>query len=152
MHQFLSNNTYFETSASGHISGEGIRTTRGTNTSVTSYEETLLTSRTKAQSPELLMSRLMEKACFLLEEAIISLNSNNTNAFHNASLHASQIILSMRCMLDRSSDERLTDDMFFTYTVIATTLKKARENCDLRTLRAIRAALNELRDAWSSIA
>ena len=103
-------------------------------------------------SPASLMARLMEKACSLLGTAALSLQKNDAESFQNATLHASQIILSLRCLLDTRSNKHLSADMFLTYTMIATSLRKAREEKDLEAIVTINRALDELRTAWHSVA
>lgn len=103
-------------------------------------------------SPASLMARLMEKACSLLGTAALSLQKNDAESFQNASLHASQIILSLRCLLDTRSNRHLSAEMFLTYTMIATSLRKAREEQDLEAIITINRTLDELRTAWHSVA
>lgn len=103
-------------------------------------------------SPASLMARLMEKACSLLGTAALSLQKNDAESFQNATLHASQIILSLRCLLDTRSNKHLSAEVFLTYTMIATSLRKAREEKDLEAIITINRALDELRTAWHSVA
>ena len=102
-------------------------------------------------SPASLMAKLMNKACSLLADAALSLQKNDAESFQNATLHASQIILSLRCLLDTRSNKHLSAEMFLTYTMIATSLRKAREEKDLAAITSINRALNELRKAWHSV-
>ena len=102
-------------------------------------------------SPASLMARLMEKACSLLDIAALGLQKNEVESFQNATLHASQIILSLRCLLDTGSNKNLSKEMFLTYTMIATGLRKAREDKDLEAIKTINRALVELRTAWRSV-
>ena len=103
-------------------------------------------------SPASLMAKLMNKACSLLADAALSLQKNDAESFQNTTLHASQIILSLRCLLDYRSNKHLSAEMFLTYTMIATSLRKAREEQDLKAITAINRALNELQTAWHSVA
>ena len=102
-------------------------------------------------SPASLMARLMEKAHSLLSTAANSLHAGEEESFQNATLHASQIILSLRCLLDTGSNKKLSKEMFLTYTMIATGLRKAREDKDLEAIKTINRALVELRTAWRSV-
>ena len=103
-------------------------------------------------SPASLMARLMEKASSLLDIAALGLQKNEVESFQNATLHASQIILSLRCLLDKNSADHLSKEMFVTYTMIATGLKRAREDRDVQAITAINSELAELKTAWRSVA
>ena len=116
------------------------------------YADQRASTSNAISTPASLMAKLMNKACSLLADAALSLQKNDAESFQNTTLHASQIILSLRCLLDYRSNKHLSAEMFLTYTMIATSLRKAREEQDLKAITAINRALNELQTAWHSVA
>ena len=72
-------------------------------------------------------------------------------AFHQSALHALQIVLSLRFVLDTDSGSELSESLFSTYTTIAASLKRAKEERDIKSIEIIYAALDELRTAWHSV-
>jgi flagellar biosynthetic protein FliS len=98
-----------------------------------------------------LMTMLFDKACVLLKTAIRSLESDDDQAFHQSALHALQIVLSLRFVLDTDSGSELSESLFATYTTIAASLKKAKEEQDIKSIETIYEALDELRTAWHSV-
>ena len=105
-----------------------------------------------ATSPTELMTMLFDKACVLLKTAIQAMDVNDDQAFHQAALHALQIVLSLRFVLDTDSGSELSESLFATYTTIAASLKKANQEKDVESIATIYAALDELRTAWHSVA
>ncbi|MFL2518468.1 MAG: flagellar export chaperone FliS [Candidatus Azotimanducaceae bacterium] len=99
-----------------------------------------------------LMTMLFDKACVLLKTAIRALESDDDQAFHQSALHALQIVLSLRFVLDTDSGSELSESLFATYTTIAASLKKAKEEQDINSIETIYEALDELRTAWHSLA
>ena len=99
-----------------------------------------------------LMTMLFDKACVLLKTAIRALESDDDQAFHQSALHALQIVLSLRFVLDTDSGSELSESLFATYTTIAASLKKAKEEQDIKSIETIYEALDELRTAWHSVA
>ena len=99
-----------------------------------------------------LMTMLFDKACVLLKTAIRSLESGDDQAFHQSALHALQIVLSLRFVLDTDSGGELSQSLFATYTTIAASLKKAKDEQDMKSIETIYEALDELRTAWHSVA
>ena len=99
-----------------------------------------------------LMTMLFDKACVLLKTAIRALESDDDQAFHQSALHALQIVLSLRFVLDTDSGNELSESLFATYTTIAASLKKAKEEQDIKSIETIYEALDELRTAWHSLA
>ena len=77
------------------------------------------------KSPVALVTMLFDKACVLLQTAMRALESNDNQAFHQSALHALQIVLSLRFVLDTDSGGELSQSLFGTYTTIAASLKKA---------------------------
>ena len=98
-----------------------------------------------------LMTMLFDKACVLLKTAIRALESDDDQAFHQSALHALQIVLSLRFVLDTDSGSELSKSLFATYTTIAASLKKAKEEQDIQAIETIYEALDELRTAWHSV-
>ena len=98
-----------------------------------------------------LMTMLFDKACVLLKTAIRALESDDDQAFHQSALHALQIVLSLRFVLDTDSGSELSESLFATYTTIAASLKKAKEDQDIKSIETIYEALDELRTAWHSV-
>ena len=99
-----------------------------------------------------LMTMLFDKACVLLKTAMRALESNDNQAFHQSALHALQIVLSLRFVLDTESGSKLSQSLFDTYTTIAASLKKAKKEQDAAAIATIYEALDELRTAWHSVA
>ena len=91
-----------------------------------------------------LMTMLFDKACVLLKTAMRALESNDNQAFHQSALHALQIVLSLRFVLDTDSGSELSQSLFGTYTTIAASLKKAKEEQDAAAIATIYEALDEL--------
>ena len=98
-----------------------------------------------------LMTMLFDKACVLLKTAMQALEAEQDQAFHQSALHALQIVLSLRFVLDTDSGSELSQSLFGTYTTIAASLKKAKEEQDAAAIATIYEALNELRTAWHSV-
>ena len=65
---------------------------------------------------------------------------------------ALQIVLSLRFVLDTDSGSELSESLFAAYTTIAASLRKAKEEQDIRSIETIYGALDELRSAWHSVA
>ena len=105
-----------------------------------------------ATSPTELMKMLFDKACVLLKTAMQAVEADDDQAFHQAALHALQIVLSLRFVLDTDSGSELSESLFATYTTIAASLKKANQEKDVESIATIYAALDELRTAWHSVA
>ena len=99
-----------------------------------------------------LMTMLFDKACVLLKTAIRAQESDDDQAFHQSALHALQIVLSLRFVLDTDSGSELSESLFATYTTIAASLKKAKDEQDIKSIETIYEALDELRTAWHSVA
>lgn len=102
-------------------------------------------------SPTELMTMLFDKACVLLKTAMQAVEADDDQAFHQAALHALQIVLSLRFVLDTDSGSELSESLFATYTTIAASLKKANQEKDAAAIGTIYEALDELRTAWHSV-
>ncbi len=99
-----------------------------------------------------LMAMLFDKACILLARAIQSSRARDVETFHQSTLHALQIVLSLRFVLDTDDGSELSQSLFATYTSIAASLKKAKDEKDVQAIETIYEALDELRTAWHSVA
>ncbi|MFL6871539.1 MAG: flagellar protein FliS [Candidatus Azotimanducaceae bacterium] len=60
-------------------------------------------------------------------------------------------MLSLRFVLNAGSGSKLFASLFATYTTIAASLKKAKEEQDINSIETIYEALDELRTAWHSV-
>lgn len=98
-----------------------------------------------------LMTMLFDKACVLLKTALQALEARDDQTFHGSALHALQIVLSLRFVLDTAGDSELSKNLFDTYTTIAASLKKAKEEKDAVSIATIYEALDELRLAWHAV-
>ena len=97
------------------------------------------------------MTMLFDKACVLLKAAMQAMEAGDDQAFHQAALHALQIVLSLRFVLDTDSGSEISESLFATYTTIAASLKKANQEKDIESIATIYEALDELRNAWHSV-
>ena len=111
-------------------------------------EEGVLSSK----SPVTLITMLFDKACVLLAKSLNAYKADDDQAFHQSTLHALQIVLSLRYVLDTDSGSELSQSLFATYTSIAASLKKAKDEKDIQAIETIYEALDELRIAWHSVA
>ncbi|RPG32680.1 MAG: flagellar protein FliS [Gammaproteobacteria bacterium TMED92] len=57
-------------------------------------------SRVEQQTPEPMIALLYDKACTLVRQASNALDSDNLELFHEATTHATQIVLALRGILD----------------------------------------------------
>ena len=103
----------------------------------------------QATDPETLIKLLFDKACVLIRASTESLERGDHEAFQKSCLHALQIVLSLRFVLKTEDGDELSKSLFDTYTAIAASLFKAKENKDSLALSKIYEALSELREAWS---
>ena len=103
------------------------------------------------RSATTLVTMLFDKACVLLTKAIKAFETQDDQAFHQSALHALQIVLSLRFVLDTDSGTELSQSLFATYTSIAASLKKAKDEKDIQAIETIYEALDELRTAWHSV-
>ena len=99
--------------------------------------------------PEQLIKLLFDKACTLLTASLDALERHEEESFQTSSLHALQIILSLRFVLKLEEGDELAKSLFDTYTSIAASLFRARERNDTASLEKIYGALDELRQAWT---
>ncbi len=99
--------------------------------------------------PQQLIKLLFDKACVLVRASTESLDREDHESFQKSCLHALQIVLSLRFVLKTEDGDELSKSLFDTYTAIAASLFKAKENKDGSALSKIYEALSELREAWS---
>mgnify|MGYP001157228925 FL=1 len=99
--------------------------------------------------PQQLIKLLFDKACVLVRASTESLEREDHESFQKSCLHALQIVLSLRFVLKTEDGDELSKSLFDTYTAIAASLFKAKENKDGLALSKIYEALSELREAWS---
>ena len=118
------------------------------NKGTQAYGEVRNKTLVAGSSPERLIQMLFEKACVLLRISLNNLSSGEKENFHKTSLHALQIIVSLRYVLDTKKEDELSASLYETYTAIAASLLKAKETQDEIALGKIYRALNELKDAW----
>ena len=103
----------------------------------------------QTSDPKRLIKLLFDKACVLVRTSSESLEKEDDESFQKTCLHALQIVLSLRFVLKTEEGDELSKSLFDTYTSIAASLFKAKENKDGEALSKIYEALNELREAWS---
>ena len=119
---------------------------------ISSYGEVQEQNISGTSSATELMTLLFDKACVLLKTAMRELDKEDSQMFHQSTLHALQIVLSLRFVLDTESGSKLSQSLFDTYTTIAASLKKAKKEQDAAAIATIYEALDELRTAWHSVA
>ncbi len=101
--------------------------------------------------PRVLVKMLFDKACALMSASVKQLEDSERESFEKTSLHALQIVLSLRFVLKTSEEDELSKSLSETYTSIAASLFRAKETKDKISLLKIEGALRELRDAWGHI-
>ena len=121
------------------------------NKALSAYNQTREQDIADTQTAEKLVTMLFDKACTLLARAVQSSETQDFEAFHQSTLHALQIVLSLRFVLDTDSGSELSKSLFATYTTVAASLKKAKEEQDIKAIETIYEALDELRTAWHSV-
>ena len=119
---------------------------------IKNYDQSMEMDLRGRASPEELVSLLFDKACMLLQKGLSALSQKEYQLFHQSCLHALQIVLSLRFVLDTDSGDELSQSLFGTYTSIAASLKKAKDEKDIQAIETIYEALDELRTAWHSVA
>lgn len=102
--------------------------------------------------PEELIQKLFGKACDLIEACLKDLDSAEENNFQQSALHALQIVLSLRFVLDTDSENPQAITFYETYTSIAASLLRAKNSRDRDSLIKIKTAMDELSTAWAFIA
>ena len=118
---------------------------------IRAYGEAQAQQVRETKSPEELIKLLFDKACVLIRTSKESLAQEDYETFQNSCLHALQIVLSLRFVLKTEEGDELSKSLFDTYTSIAASLLKARDNQDAEALGKIYTALDELRQAWTTM-
>ena len=118
---------------------------------ISAYEESEKQQISDTLDPDILVQKLFDKACLLLLSSINSLEESNKDTFQRSCLHALQIVLSLRFVLRTTEGDDLSKSLFETYTSIAASLFRAKEQEDPVALNKIYAAMNELREAWGAV-
>ena len=126
-------------------------TVKKTNKAMHAYGNVEKQDVVNARSATALVTMLFDKACVLLTKAIKAFETQDDQTFHQSALHALQIVLSLRFVLDTDSGSDLSQSLFATYTSIAASLKKAKDEKDIQAIETIYEALDELRTAWHSV-
>ena len=99
-------------------------------------------------NPKQLIKLLFDKACLLVRVSMESLENQDEESFQKSCLHALQIVLSLRFVLKVDDEDELAKSLFDTYTAIAASLFRARQERDKVSLAKIYEAMDELRQAW----
>ena len=86
-----------------------------------------------------------------MRSCLLSLEKDEDEEFQKSSLHALQIVLSLRYVLDTSNGDELSADLYDTYTSIAASLLKARTDKNKGSVKKIYEALKELGTAWANV-
>ena len=119
--------------------------------SIRSYHEVKDGTALSDETPEELISKLFAKACSLLRTSLAHSDSSDEEAFQQSTLHALQIVLSLRFVLDTSTENEQALAFYETYTSIAASLIRAKNTKDPASLKKIHLALEELGGAWAAI-
>ena len=120
-------------------------------TALQSYQAIDTQGLTEAQSPEKLILLLLEKAHSLLKQAKAAIECGNNEPFYESTTKVAQIILSLRELLDMESGGELADQLYQTYSAIASSVFKIKKSKDVNDLSKITSAVGELRDGWKTI-
>lgn len=104
-----------------------------------------------SREPEELIKMLFDKACLLLRSTLKHLAERDEEQFQKTSLHALQIVLSLRFVLKTDDRDELSKSLFETYTTIAASLLKAKDSRDKESLEKIYQAMDEIRLAWATL-
>ncbi len=127
------------------------KTMKKTGKAIAAYARVGEQNIVSTSSPQKLMAMLFDKSCTMLRTAVQAFEVGDDQAFHQAALHALQIVLSLRYVLDTDSGSELSESLFATYTTIAASLKRANQEKDIEAIATIYEALDELRTAWHSV-
>ncbi|MBL97827.1 MAG: flagellar export chaperone FliS [Legionellales bacterium] len=118
---------------------------------IRAYGEAQAQQVRESKSPEELIKLLFDKACLLVRSSTESLAQEDHESYHKSCLHAIQIVLSLRFVLKTEEGDELSRSLFDTYTSIAASLLKAKDSQDATALAKIYKALDELRQAWTTM-
>ena len=109
-------------------------------------------SKVEHEKPERLIALLYDKACTLVRQASSALDTDNMEIFHEATTHATQIVLALRGILDTEKGGETALQLSETYGAIAGALFKTKRSKSKAELGKLYEALSELRAAWHEIA
>ncbi len=116
-----------------------------------SYSDIDVETKTESQSPAQLILMLFDKACVLLRQANENLTHEEVEAFDKATTHAMQIIIALRGVLDMEQGGEVAQSLYDTYTSIAASLFKAKNDKDGESILKLYTAMSELREAWQTV-
>ena len=116
-----------------------------------SYSDIDVETMTESQSPAQLILMLFDKACVLLRQANENLTHEEVEAFDKATTHAMQIIIALRGVLDMEQGGEVAQSLYDTYTSIAASLFKAKNDKDGESILKLYTAMSELREAWQTV-
>lgn len=119
---------------------------------IRSYTNLDTHSKVEHQKPEHLIALLYDKACTLVRQASNALDTDNMEIFHEATTHATQIVLALRGILDTEKGGETALQLSETYGAIAGALFKTKRTKSKAELGKLYEALSELRAAWHEIA
>ena len=94
------------------------------------YSNIDVETKTESQSPAQLITMLFDKACVLLRQANENLAHSESEAFDKATTHAMQIVIALRGVLDMENGGEVAQSLYDTYTSIAASLFKAKNDRD----------------------
>lgn len=117
-----------------------------------SYNTLDVQSKVANETPEMLIALLYDKACTLIRQASNALDTDNMEMFHEATTHATQIVLALRGILDIEKGGETALQLSETYGVIAGALFRTKRSKSKAELGKLYEALSELRAAWHDIA
>ncbi|MFL6871541.1 MAG: flagellar export chaperone FliS [Candidatus Azotimanducaceae bacterium] len=120
-------------------------------TALQSYQAIDTQGLTESQSPEKLILLLMEKAHSLLKQAKAAIECGNNESFYESTTKVAQIVLSLRELLDMESGGELAEQLYQTYSAIASSVFKLKQSKNVVDLSKITSAVGELRDGWKKI-
>lgn len=120
-------------------------------TALKSYQAIDVQGSTEARSPEQLILLLLEKALSLLKQAKVSLESDNHEPFYESTTKVAQIVLSLRGILDMDAGGELAQQLYQTYSAIASSVFKLKTRKNIYELEKISSAVGEIRDGWEAV-
>ena len=120
-------------------------------TALQSYRTIDAQGLTESQSPEMLILLLLEKAHSLLKQAKAAIECENIEPFYESTTKVVQIILSLRELLDMEAGGELADQLYQTYSAVASSIFKLKRSKDVAELDKIISAISEIRDGWKTV-
>ena len=119
---------------------------------ISTYSTLDTQSKVETAQPERLIALLYDKACILVRQASNALDTEDMEVFHEATTHATQIVLALRGILDLENGGETALRLSETYGAIAGALFKTKRTKSKTELGKLHEALSELRAAWHAIA